>query len=49
MFTGALAASYYGSPRTTMDVGIIVKFAPEKTKFLAAQLKKAGYMSTREK
>lgn len=42
MFTGALAASYYGSPRTTMDVDIIVKFAPEKTKFLAAQLKKAG-------
>jgi len=25
-----------------MDVDIIVKFAPEKTKFLAAQLKKAG-------
>jgi len=42
MLTGALAASYYGSPRTTMDIDIIVKFAPEKTKFLATQLKKAG-------
>jgi hypothetical protein len=25
MFTGALAASYYGTPRTTMDVDIIVR------------------------
>ena len=25
MFTGALAASYYGTPRTTMDVDIVVK------------------------
>jgi len=25
MFTGALAASYYGMPRTTMDVDIVVK------------------------
>ncbi len=24
MFTGALAASYYGTPRTTMDIDIIV-------------------------
>ncbi|MFX0097550.1 MAG: hypothetical protein ACFE7E_07305 [Candidatus Hodarchaeota archaeon] len=30
MFTGALAASYYGTPRTTMDVDIVVKVAPEK-------------------
>ncbi|MDH5390816.1 MAG: hypothetical protein OEX10_06660 [Candidatus Bathyarchaeota archaeon] len=27
MFTGALAASYYGTPRTTMDVDIVVKVA----------------------
>lgn len=25
MFTGALAASYYGTPRTTMDVDIVVQ------------------------
>lgn len=25
MFTGALAASYYGRPRTTMDIDIVVK------------------------
>jgi len=25
MFTGALAASYYGTPRTTMDVDIVVE------------------------
>jgi len=42
MFTGALAASYYGVPRTTMDIDIVVKFTPEDTKFLAAQLKKTG-------
>jgi len=29
MFTGALAASYYGTPRTTMDVDIVVKVFPE--------------------
>jgi len=25
MFTGALAASYYGMPRTTMDIDVVVK------------------------
>lgn len=25
MFTGAVAASYYGTPRTTMDVDVVVK------------------------
>ena len=30
MFTGALAASYYGTPRTTTDVDVVVKVAPEK-------------------
>jgi hypothetical protein len=29
MFTGALAASHYGTPRTTTDVDIIVKIARE--------------------
>jgi hypothetical protein len=29
MFTGAVAASYYGTPRTTMDVDIVVKIPSE--------------------
>jgi hypothetical protein len=29
MFTGAVAASYYGTPRTTMDVDIVVNISPE--------------------
>jgi len=29
MFTGAVAASYYGIPRTTMDIDIVVKIARE--------------------
>ena len=41
MFTGALAASYYGMPRTTMDVDIVVKVAREDLQTLAALLKKA--------
>jgi len=42
MFTGALAASYYGTPRTTMDIDIVVKVAPEKLKtHLVAPLRKA--------
>lgn len=43
MFTGALAASYYGTPRTTMDIDIVVKVALEKLKtHLVAPLRKAG-------
>lgn len=41
MFTGALAASYYGMPRTTVDIDIMVNFVSENAKFLAAQLRKA--------
>lgn len=43
MFTGALAASYYGAPRTTMDVDIIVKVARKEllTRLISA-LRKAG-------
>jgi len=43
MFTGALAASYYGTPRTTMDVDIVVKAARGKAQTqLISALKKAG-------
>jgi len=41
MFTGALAASYYGMPRTTMDVDIVVKVAREELQTLATLLRKA--------
>ena len=40
MFTGALAASYYGTPRTTMDVDIVVKVAREDLQTLVTLLKK---------
>jgi len=41
MFTGALAASYYGTPRTTMDVDVVVKVAQEEaqTKLISASRK----------
>ena len=42
MVTGALAASYYSTPRTTMDIDIVVKVAPEQLKtHLVAPLRKA--------
>jgi len=41
MFTGALAASYYGTPRTTMDIDIIVKISRKELRNLAAALRKA--------
>jgi len=49
MFTGALAASYYGIPRTTLDVDILIKFTPKDIKFLVAQLKKAGLSVNKRK
>jgi len=42
MFTGALAVSYYGLPRTTMDVDIVVKVTEENIQTFTAQLRKAG-------
>jgi len=42
MFTGALAVSYYGLPRTTMDVDIVVKVTEENIRTFVAQLRKAG-------
>ena len=49
VFTGALAASYYGVPRTTVDVDILVKFTLEDTKSLVTQLKKAGLSINKRK
>lgn len=43
VFTGALAASYYGFPRTTMDIDVIVKVARgEAHSRLAKALKEVG-------
>ena len=43
MLTGAIAASYYGVPRTTSDADVLVEFSEEgsQTKLVLA-LKKAG-------
>jgi len=43
MFTGALASSYYGTPRTTMDVDIVARISGKnlRTK-LAPALRMAG-------
>ncbi len=32
MFTGALAASYYGTPRTTMDIDIVAEVARKESR-----------------
>ena len=42
MLTEAFAASYYGTPRTTMDIDIVVKVAPENLQtHLVAPIRKA--------
>ena len=51
MFTGALAASYYGKPRTTMDVDIVVE-AVSKDKMqdkLLQALEEAGVLVEKRK
>jgi len=43
MFTGALAASFYGVPRTTMDMDVVVKVSSEGHRVkLVSALKQAG-------
>jgi hypothetical protein len=42
MFTGAIAASYYGTPRTTMDVDIIIHASLKEAPRLTQALKEAG-------
>ena len=50
IFTGALAASYYGTPRTTMDIDIVVKVTHDelRTKLVPA-LRKAELRINEEK
>ena len=50
MFTGALAASYYGVPRTTMDVDVVVKVTQEEARSnLVSALKQAGLLVDEER
>jgi len=42
MFTGALAASFYGVPRTTADVDVVVAVSREGLRKLVSALKQAG-------
>lgn len=49
-FTGALAASYYGVPRTTMDVDVVVKVSQEEARSkLVSALKRAGLQVDEER
>ena len=50
MFTGALAASYYGTPRTTMDIDLVAKVGrgEPRTKLISA-LKVVGLEVDRRK
>lgn len=49
MFTGALAASYYGMPRTTVDVDIIVHVSKENAHRLFETLRKAQVQVNKRK
>jgi hypothetical protein len=42
MFTGAVAASYYGTPRTTMDVDVVVNIPSEGSQSLLLKPLKAA-------
>jgi len=44
MFTGALAVSYYGTPRTTMDADVVIRISskPKDTDKLVHFLKQTG-------
>jgi len=49
MFTGALAASYYGTPRTTVDVDIVVQISKENADRLVKTLRKAQVLVSKRK
>jgi len=50
MFTGAVAASYHGIPRTTMDIDIVVKIAPGNLQSqLVKPLTTAGILADQRK
>lgn len=43
VLTGALAASYYGRPRTTLDLDVVLVFHPEDISKLATALTRANF------
>ena len=49
MFTGAVAASYYGTPRTTVDVDIVVQVSKENAYRLFETLKKTKVQVNKRK
>jgi len=50
MLTGALAASYYGTPRTTMDIDIVVKVPQDELRAkLVSALRRAGLQVDEER
>jgi len=50
MFTGALASSFYGIPRTTVDIDIVVKVSQKNMQnLLVTPLQKAGMQVDRRK
>ncbi len=49
MLTGAVASSYYGLPRTTMDIDFIVSITERELPRLLTSLAKAGLKVNREK
>lgn len=50
MFTGALAASYYGTPRTTMDIDIVAEVSRKESQTgLISALKMTGLIVDRRR
>lgn len=49
MLTGAVASSYYGQPRTTMDIDLIIYVSERELPRLLTSLAKAGLEVNREK
>lgn len=49
MLTGALASSYYGRPRTTLDVDVILAVALNDLPTLVETLKTAGLVTEKAK
>ena len=41
---GGVAAVYYGRPRTTVDIDLVIKFEPDTIDKICASLSKHGFM-----
>jgi hypothetical protein len=49
MVTGALAVSYFGRPRTTMDLDLVIMTRPEEFEKLVGVLGRAGLKASKKK